>query len=178
MIKEAPRVSQPWPDRFEGRPIGPFEANLRSYGDGKDKCVTGVAFGSFGGIGRNFSDLLRKFARHGAERLFHTMGASSVDDCESALLFHARRSIGFRIMATTADLILHRIQCIGGASARNLARRGFHMKQAFPDGDCAHALFAFRNASFGHDGRSDGRNVRNIRWLCSRSARSLDAPPS
>ena len=95
---------------------GPFETALRQYGDGGDHCIHELCGGMFGGISSGMTSLLRILAQHGAERLIQRTGSSSMKHCQVTLLWLARRDLGAVLWAANADLILHRIQHLGGAA--------------------------------------------------------------
>ena len=75
-------------------------------------------------------------------------------------MWQARRDIGATIWAANSDLILYRIQHLGGAASRERSRERHAQYQFFQGGDPAKATFAHRNAAAGFDGRADYR-----RWL-------------
>ena len=52
-----------------------------------------------------------------AERLIQRMGSSSMKHCQATLLWLARRDLGAVLWTANADLILHRIQHLGGLLA-------------------------------------------------------------
>ena len=75
-------------------------------------------------------------------------------------MWQARRDVGATIWAANADLILHRIQHLGGAS-RERSRQRHAQHQFFQGGDPATATFAHRNAAAGLDGQADYRRWRS-----------------
>ena len=119
---------------------GPFETALRQYGDGGDHCIQGLCVGIFGGISSGITSLRRILAQHGAERLIQRMGSSSMKHCQATLLWLARRDLGAVLWSANADLILHRIQHLGGAATRERSRqRHAQQHRFFPAGDPAAA---------------------------------------
>ena len=62
--------------------------------------------------------------------------------------------------AANADLILHRIQHLGGAATRGRSRQRHAQHRFFPAGDPAAATWAHRNAAAGFDGHADARRWR------------------
>ena len=73
---------------------GPFERHLRTYGDGKIKCILGPVAGFFEGISDDFSEILDMCVDQGSHVLFHAMGCNTLDQCRSTLLWQLRRDIG------------------------------------------------------------------------------------
>ena len=149
--------------RWNGTPPGqrgPFEAALRQHGDGGDHCIQGLCVGMFGGISSGITSLLRIIAQHGAERLIQRMGSSSMKHCQATLLWLARRDLGSVLWAANADLILHRIQHLGGSATRERSRQRHAQHRFFPAGDPAAATWAHRNAAAGFDGHADARRWR------------------
>ena len=140
---------------------GPFETALRGFGDGADHCIHGHVIGMFGGISAGLTRSVRAVAQKGAENLFNRMGSSSMRHCQATLLWQARRDIGATIWAANADLILHRIQHLGGAASRERSRQRHAQYQFFKGGDPAAATFAHRNAAAGFDGQADYRRWRS-----------------
>ena len=81
---------------------------------------------------------------------------------------------------SNADLILHRIQHLGGAATRERSRQRHAQHRFFPAGDPAAATWAHRNAAAGFDGHADAR-----RWRTPFSGAEMDvvgagpsSPPS
>ena len=114
----------------------------------------------FGGISSGITSLLRIIAQHGAERLIQRMGSSSMKHCQATLLWLARRDLGSVLWAANADLILHRIQHLGGSATRERSRQRHAQHRFFPAGDPAAATWAHRNAAAGFDGHADARRWR------------------
>jgi hypothetical protein len=148
-----------WNATIDGQQ-GPFETALRQYGDGGDHCIQGLCVGMFGGISSGITSLLRILAQHGAERLIQRMGSSSMKHCQATLLWLARRDLGAVLWTANADLILHRIQHLGGAATRERSRQRHAQHRFFPAGDPAAATWAHRNAAAGFDGHADARRWR------------------
>ena len=97
---------------------------------------------------------------HGAERLIQRMGSSSMKHCQATLLWLARRDLGSVLWAANADLILHRIQHLGGSATRERSRQRHAQHRFFPAGDPAAATWAHRNVAAGFDGHADARRWR------------------
>ena len=85
-------------------------------------CLAGLVFGAFGGISSQFATLLRSLAKAGARRLYPRMASVSMKHCEATLLWQARRTLGHTLWTEGADLILHRMQHLGGPASRDRAR--------------------------------------------------------
>ena len=118
-MKTANEIDVRWNATIAGQvpgQLGPFETALRQYGDGGDHCIQGLCVGMFSGISLGITSLLRILAQHGAERLIQRMGSSSMKHCQATLLWLARRDLGAVLWTANADLILHRIQHLGGAA--------------------------------------------------------------
>ena len=132
--------------------VGPFEKALRAYGGhGTDDSLTGLVFGAFGGISSQFAALLRSLAKAGARRLYPRMASVSMKHCEATLLWQARRTLGHTLWTEGADLILHRMQHLGGPASRDRARQRHAQFRFFPAGDPAAATHAHRMAANGFD---------------------------
>ena len=142
--------------------IGPFEKAIRAYGGhGIDDSLTGLAFGAFGGISSQFTQLLRSLAKAGARRLYSRMASASMKHCESTLLWQARRTLGHTLWTEGANLVLHRIQHLGGPASRARSKQRYAQFRFFPAGDPAAATHAHRMAANGFDlGRDFHRSRR------------------
>ena len=118
-----------------------------------DHCIHGHVIGMVGGISAGLTRSIR--AVEGAEKLFNQMESSSMRHCQATLMWQARRDIGATIWAANSDLILHRIQHLGGAASRERSRQRHAQCQFFQGEDPATATFAHRNAAAGFDGQAD-----------------------
>ena len=150
-VRRARSIDQKYHDTSAGT-VGPFEAALRAYGGhGEDDSLTGLVFGAFGGISSQFATLLRSLAKAGAQHLYPRMNSASMKHCESTLLWQARRTLGHTLWTAGADLVLLRIQHLGGAAARARSQQRHAQFRFFPAGDPAAATHAHRMAANGFD---------------------------
>ena len=141
--------------------VGPFEEALRAHGGhGVNDRLTGLVFGAFGGISSNFASLLRSLVKAGALKLYPRMASASMRHCESTLLWQARRTLGHTLWTEGADLVLHRIQYLGGPASRGRSRQRHAQFRLFPAGGPAAATHAHRMVANGFDIGSDYRRFR------------------
>jgi len=70
-----------------------------------------------------------------AERLIQRMGSSSMKNCQATLLWLARRDLGAVLWTANADLILHRIQHLGGTATRERSRQRRFFPAGAPQGE-------------------------------------------
>ena len=131
---------------------GPFEKHLRTYGDGKNKCILGPVAGYFGGISDDFSEIIDLCVDQGSHVLFQAMGCRSLDQCRSTLLWQLRRDIGTASLKASADLILNRRRFLGGNWGKQVSRTRSAHARSFPNADCAFMDASRRNAGYGMDG--------------------------
>ena len=106
--------------------MGPLGAVFRQYSDGQT-CVAGLVFGAFGEVSSNVSRLLRSLAKKAADVLYLQMAAASMGQCEASLLWQARRKLGAMIWMADTDVILHRLQYLGGKASRRRSQQLVHL---------------------------------------------------
>ena len=82
------------------------------------------------------------------------MGSFSMKHCQATLLWLPLRDLGAVLWTANDDLILQRIQHLGGAATRERSRQRHAQHRFFPAGDPAAATLA------GFDGHADGRRWR------------------
>jgi len=158
LLNRADRLDQ----EFNGTPVGtvgPLGAAFRQYGDGQ-KCVTGLVFGAFGEVSGNVARLLRSLVKKGADTLYPQMAAASMGHCEASLLWQARRKLGAAMWTANADVVLHRMQYLGGEASRQRSQQHRARRHFFPGGDPAAATHAHRMAANGFDVGGDYRRYR------------------
>ena len=132
--------------------VGPFKKALRAHGGhGADDSLAGLVFGAFGGVISQFSGLLRSLAKGGARKLHPRMASVSMKRCEATPLWQARRKLGHTLWTEGADLILHRMQHLGGPASRDRVRQRHAQFRVSRAGDPASATHAHRMAANGFD---------------------------
>ena len=104
--------------------------------------------------------LLRSLAKKGADLLFPQMAAAPMGHCEASLLWQARRKLGATIWVANADLILHRLQYLGGEASRQRSQQHRARQRFFDGGGPAAATHAHRMAANGFDVGGDYRRYR------------------
>ena len=140
---------------FTAENQGPFEKHLRTYGDGKNKCILGPVAGFFGGISDDLTEIIDMCVDQGSHVLFHAMGCHTLDQCRSTLLWQLRRDIGTASLKASADLILNRRRFLGGNWGKQLSRTRSAHARWFPNADVAFMDASRRNAGYGMDGHVD-----------------------
>ena len=150
LLNRADRLDQEYNNTPAGE-VGPLGAAFRKYGDGR-QCVTGLVFGAFGEVSPAVGRLLRSLVKKGADVLYPQMASASMGHCEASLLWLARRKLGAVVWAANADVVLHRMQYLGGEASRQRSQQHRARQQFFPGGDPAAATHAHRQAANGFDG--------------------------
>ena len=158
LLNRADKLDQEFNGTLVGA-AGPLGAAFRQYGDGQ-KCVTGLVFGAFGEVSGNVARLLRSLVKKGADTLYPQMAAASMGHCEASLLWQARRKLGAAIWTANADVVLHRLQYLGGEASRHRSQQHRARRNFFPGGDPAAATHAHRMAANGFDVGGDHRRCR------------------
>ena len=158
LLNRADKLDQEFNGTLVGA-VGPLGAAFRQYGDGQ-KCVTGLVFGAFGEVSGNVARLLRSLVKKGADTLYPQMAAASMGHCEASLLWQARRKLGAATWTANADVVLHRLQCLGGEASRHRSQQHRARRNFFPGGDPAAATHAHRMAANGFDVGGDYRRYR------------------
>ena len=79
------------------------------------------------------------------------MASAPMGHCEASLLWMARRKLGAVLWAANADIVLHRMQHLGGEASRQRSQQHRARQHFFPGGDPAAATRAHRQAANGFD---------------------------
>ena len=141
---------------------GPLEKHLRTYGDGKSRCILGPVAGFFGGISDDLTEIIDMCVDQGSHFLFQAMGCNTLAQCRSTLLWQLRRDIGTASLKASADLILNRRRFLGGNWKKQLSRTRSAHARMFPNADCAFMDESRRNAGLGMDGHADMVRARSL----------------
>ena len=88
------------------------------------------------------------------------MASAPMGHCEASLLWMARRKLGAVLWAANADIVLHRMQHLGGEASRQRSQQHRARQHFFPGSDPAAATHAHRQAANGFDVGGDHRRHR------------------
>ena len=84
--------------------------------------------------------------------LYPQMASASMGHCEPSLPWLARRKLGAVMWAANADVVLHRMQYLGGEASRQRSQQHRARQQFFPGGDPAAATVPCRLLAYGGKG--------------------------